>query len=57
MLLPGSFCCCEYGDNEGILTMFPAIVNVLFGVLASRWLLIKWLFLYFLYRKKIFLRV
>ncbi len=57
MLLHGSFCCCEYGDNEGILTMFPAIVNVLFGVLASRWLLIKWLFLYFLYRKKIFLRV
>ncbi len=28
--LPGSFCCYSYGDNEGILTMFPAITNVLF---------------------------
>jgi len=37
--LPGSFCCYSYGDNEGILTMFPAIANVLFGVLAGRWLL------------------
>ncbi|MEI7661518.1 MAG: DUF5009 domain-containing protein [Bacteroidota bacterium] len=39
MFLPGSFCCYTYGDNEGILTMFPAITNVLFGVLAGRWLL------------------
>jgi predicted acyltransferase len=37
--LPGSFCCYQLGDNEGILTMFPAIANVLFGVLAGRWLL------------------
>ena len=37
--LPGSFCCYTYGDNEGILTMFPAVTNVLFGVLAGRWLL------------------
>jgi predicted acyltransferase len=37
--LPGSFCCYTYGDNEGILTMFPAVANVLFGVLAGRWLL------------------
>ncbi len=37
--LPGSFCCYTYGDNEGILTMFPAITNVLFGVMAGRWLL------------------
>ena len=37
--LPGSFCCYTYGDNEGILTMFPAITSVLFGVLAGRWLL------------------
>jgi predicted acyltransferase len=33
--LPGSFCCYQYGDNEGILTNFPAIVNVLVGVLAG----------------------
>lgn len=39
MFLPGSFCCYTYGDNEGILTMFPAIVNVLFGALAGHWLL------------------
>jgi predicted acyltransferase len=38
MFLPGSFCCYKYGDNEGILTMFPAIANVLFGVLVGRWL-------------------
>ena len=38
-LLPGSFCCYKYGDNEGILTMFPATTNVLFGVLAGRWIL------------------
>lgn len=39
MLLPGSFCCYNYGDNEGLLTMFPAVVNVLFGALAGEWLL------------------
>ncbi|MBK6963706.1 MAG: DUF5009 domain-containing protein [Bacteroidales bacterium] len=39
MFLPGSFCCYNYGDNEGILTMFPSIVNVLFGALAGTWLL------------------
>jgi predicted acyltransferase len=39
MFLPGSFCCYTYGDNEGLLTMFPAVVNVLFGVLAGQWLL------------------
>jgi len=39
LLLPGSFCCYTFGDNEGILTMFPATVNVLFGGLAGHWLL------------------
>ena len=37
--LPGSFCCYKFGDNEGFLTMLPAVTNVLFGVLAGRWLL------------------
>lgn len=41
MFLPGSFCCYTFGDNEGILTMFPATVNVLMGVLAGGWLLSK----------------
>ena len=39
LFLPGSFCCYSYGDNEGILTMLPATVNVLFGALAGSWLL------------------
>jgi len=39
MFLPGSFCCYTYGDNEGILTMMPAVVNVLLGALAGNWLL------------------
>ncbi|MEI7982759.1 MAG: DUF5009 domain-containing protein, partial [Bacteroidota bacterium] len=33
--LPGSFCCYQFGDNEGILTNFPAIASVLAGVLAG----------------------
>jgi predicted acyltransferase len=35
LYLPGSFCCYEYGDNEGILTNFPAIASVLLGTLAG----------------------
>ena len=33
--LYGSFCCYEYGDNEGILTHIPAAVNVLVGALIG----------------------
>ena len=33
--LPGSFCCYQFGDNEGILTNFPAIVSVLIGVIIG----------------------
>jgi predicted acyltransferase len=33
--LPGSFCCYPFGDNEGLLTNFPAIVNVLAGSLTG----------------------
>jgi predicted acyltransferase len=35
LYLPGSFCCYGPGDNEGILTNFPAIVSVLLGTLAG----------------------
>lgn len=35
LLLPGSFCCFDHGDNEGILSTIPAIVNVLIGVQAG----------------------
>jgi predicted acyltransferase len=38
-LLPCSFCCYQYGDNEGILTTIPAIVNILIGVWAGNRLL------------------
>jgi predicted acyltransferase len=34
-ILPGSFCCYEFGDNEGILSNLPAIVSVLLGVWAG----------------------
>lgn len=35
LLLPGRFCCFEYGDNEGLLSTIPAISTVLLGVLAG----------------------
>jgi predicted acyltransferase len=33
--LPGSWCCYNYGDNEGLLSNFAAIVNVVAGALAG----------------------
>ncbi|HRA90100.1 MAG TPA: hypothetical protein PK992_18575 [Planctomycetaceae bacterium] len=38
LLLPGRFCCYELGDNEGLLSMFPAIATALLGVFAGHWL-------------------
>ncbi len=38
LLLPGSFCCYTFGDNEGILSMIPAVATTLLGVLAGHWL-------------------
>ncbi len=38
LLLPGSFCCYQFGDNEGILTTIPAVATTLIGVLAGHWL-------------------
>lgn len=37
-LLLGSFCCYEFGDNEGILSTIPAISTALLGVLTGHWL-------------------
>jgi predicted acyltransferase len=34
-LLPGMFCCYKFGDNEGILSTFPAIATALLGVFAG----------------------
>ena len=41
MLLPGSFCCYEFGDNEGLLSTIPAVITTLLGVFAGYWLLLK----------------
>jgi len=37
-VLPGSFCCYRFGDNEGILSTLPAISTTLLGVLSGHWL-------------------
>lgn len=34
-VIPGSFCCYGYGDNEGLLTTLPSIVSALMGVMAG----------------------
>lgn len=38
LLLPGKFCCYTLGDNEGLLSMLPAVGTALLGVLAGHWL-------------------
>ena len=38
LLLPGNFCCFEFGDNEGILSTIPAVSTTLMGVLAGHFL-------------------
>ncbi len=35
LLLPGQFCCFNFGDNEGILTTIPAVASTLLGGLAG----------------------
>jgi predicted acyltransferase len=37
-LLPGRFCCYVYGDNEGILSTFPAIATALMGAITGYFL-------------------
>jgi len=36
--IPLPYCCYVFGDNEGILSTFPAISTCLLGVLAGHWL-------------------
>ena len=38
LILPGSFCCYGFGDNEGILSTLPSIATTLLGVLTGYWL-------------------
>ena len=37
-LIPGRFCCYTYGDNEGLISSFPAVCTALLGALAGHWL-------------------
>ncbi|NMB50006.1 MAG: DUF5009 domain-containing protein [Bacteroidales bacterium] len=39
MLLPGRFCCYEFGDNEGILPTISAVATGLLGMLTGEFLL------------------
>jgi len=39
--LPGRLCCYEFGDNEGILSTFPAICTALMGALTGHLLISK----------------
>ena len=36
--LPRPFCCYEFGDNEGLISMIPAVATCMMGVLAGHWL-------------------
>jgi predicted acyltransferase len=40
-LLPGFLCCYQYGDNEGILSTFPAIATTLLGALTGHFLALE----------------
>jgi predicted acyltransferase len=37
-LLPRPFCCYVFGDNEGLISMIPAVATCMMGVLAGHWL-------------------
>ena len=39
LLLPGRFCCFEYGENEGLLALIPAIGTGLLGMLTGELLM------------------
>jgi len=43
MLLPGKFCCYNYGDSEGMLSTFPAISTALLGMLTGRYIMSQYL--------------
>jgi len=39
--LPKPYCCYDFGDNEGIISNFPAIATCMLGALAGHWLRVK----------------
>ncbi|MEZ4896386.1 MAG: DUF5009 domain-containing protein [Saprospiraceae bacterium] len=38
LLLPGKFCCYEYGDSEGIMSTIPAISTALLGMFTGQFI-------------------
>jgi predicted acyltransferase len=38
LLIPGKFCCFGSGENEGVLSTFPAVASALIGMLCADWL-------------------
>ena len=42
-LLPGSFCCYNFGDSEGMLSTLPAISTALLGMLTGQFVLSTYL--------------
>ena len=38
LIIPFRFCCYTFGDNEGLLSTFPAISTCLLGAMAGHWL-------------------
>lgn len=38
MILPGRFCCYEFGDSEGLLSAMPAISTALLGMLTGEFI-------------------
>ena len=38
LLLPGRFCCYEFGDSEGLLSALPAISTALLGMLTGQFI-------------------
>ncbi|MBM3708016.1 MAG: hypothetical protein FJW69_06725 [Actinobacteria bacterium] len=53
LIIPGRFCCYQFGDNEGLLSTIPALGTIFIGVLAglllesnkSQIFKIKWIFI------------
>jgi predicted acyltransferase len=43
LFLPGKFCCYSYGDNEGLLSLLPAICTAMLGMLTGQFIMSEYL--------------
>jgi predicted acyltransferase len=43
LLLPGTFCCYEIGDNEGLISTLPAICTALLGMFTGQFVMSQYL--------------